>query len=223
MKNRFLSVIIALCIVVSGMATIAFAANPFPDVLSPNHDWAATQIDEMTQLGIIKGYSDGTFKPDKAINKAEAMLLFARVAGFFNKEYASIADFAYDKYQYLLEDIDMGSYNSYKKEFAFLIYKGVISDEDIEEYVEDGKYASPFPRVDAAIFLANLMDGEIINIKASSLDFADKDEIDDEAAGYINFVVESGYRRSEGPILPKSEAWRLQLVPPCPRYPHIGR
>ena len=81
MKNKFLSVIIALSLILSCTATVVLAENAFPDVLTPDHDWAATQINEMTELGIIKGYSDGTFKPDNAITKIEALILFSRVAG----------------------------------------------------------------------------------------------------------------------------------------------
>ena len=49
MKNKFLSVIIALSLILSCAATSSFAASTFPDVLSPDHDWAAEQIEEMSK------------------------------------------------------------------------------------------------------------------------------------------------------------------------------
>ena len=171
MKNKFLSVIIALSLICSCMAVPAFAETAFPDVLSPDHDWAAEQIAQMTDLGIVKGYTDGTFKPDRAISKIEALILFSRVAGYSNKAYAEIADFAYDKYQYLLEEADLDNYDSFKKEISFLLYKGVISEDDIIEYLEDEQYLEEFPRKDAAKLLANLMDAEIENTNADELDF----------------------------------------------------
>ena len=193
MKTRFLSVILALTLILSCVATSALAASTFPDVLSPDHDWAAEQIEEMTELGIIKGYTDGTFKPDRAISKIEALILFSRVAGYSNDEYSEIADFAYEKYQYLLEEVDLDSYDSFKKEISFLLYKGVISEEDIVEYLEDEQYLDEFPRKDAAILLANLMDAEIVKTDADELDFADNAEIDNSDAGYIAYVVENGF------------------------------
>ena len=193
MKNKFLSVIIALSLICSCMAVTAFAETAFPDVLSPDHDWAAEQIAEMTDLGIIKGYTDGTFKPDRAISKIEALILFSRVAGFSNEAYAEIADFAYEKYQYLLEEADLDNYDSFKKEISFLLYKGVISEDDIIEYLEDGQYADDFPRKDAAKLLANLMDAEVVKTDADELDFSDNDAIDDSDAGYIAYVVENGF------------------------------
>ncbi|MBQ8391973.1 MAG: S-layer homology domain-containing protein [Clostridia bacterium] len=193
MKNKFLSVIIALSLICSCMAVSAFAATAFPDVLSPDHDWAAEQIAEMTDLGIIKGYTDGTFKPDRAISKIEALILFSRVAGYSDRSYAQIADFAYEKYQYLLEEADLDNYNSFKKEISFLLYKGVISEDDIIEYLEDEQYLEEFPRKDAAKFLANLMDGEIVKTDADELEFSDNNKIDDSDAGYIAYVVENGF------------------------------
>lgn len=193
MKNKFLSVIIAVCLLIGTMATSAFAESAFPDVLSPDHDWAVEQIGEMTDLGIIKGYTDGTFKPDKSVSKIEALLLFSRVAGYSNAQYAPIAEFAYDKYKYMLEEIDLGVYDSYKKELAFLVYKGIVAEDEIAQYLEDEQYTDEFPRSDAAILLANLMDAEIAKTSVSKLDFADADKIPESAAGYIAYVVENGF------------------------------
>ncbi len=193
MKNRFLSVIIALSMIITCVASTAVAANAFPDVLSPDHDWAAEQIEEMTNLGIIKGYTDGTFKPDKSVSKIEALLLFSRVAGYSNAEYAKIADFAYEKYQYMLEELDLGVYDSFKRELAFLLYKGIMDEDKIGEYLEDEQYSDEFPRSDAAILLANLMDEEIPDANKAKLEFDDVDEIPDDAVDYIAYVVENGF------------------------------
>ncbi len=193
MKKRFLSVIIALCLIFSCAALPAFAAGTFPDVLSPDHDWAAKQIEEMTDLGIIKGYTDGTFKPDKAISKIEAVILFARVAGYSNSAYSKIADLAYEKYQYLLQDLDIESYNSFKREISFLVYKGILKEDEIIEYLENGKYQEEFPRKDAAMFISNFMDAEIVNTFPDQLDFADNSSISYDDAGYIAYVVNNGF------------------------------
>ena len=193
MKTRFLSVIIALSLIFSCMAVPALGASDFPDVLSPDHDWAAEQIKEMTELGIIKGYTDGTFKPDKSISKIEALLLFARVAGYSDEQYGAIADFANDKYKYLLQEIDLGSYDSLKIELAFLLYKGIMDDETLTEYLADDAYLDEFPRKDAAMLIANLMDAEVESVVPSTLEFEDADEISKDAAGYIAYVVDNGY------------------------------
>ena len=41
--------------------------------------WAADEIDRAMELGLVKGYPDGTFQPDKPITRAEAAVLLLRL------------------------------------------------------------------------------------------------------------------------------------------------
>ena len=54
-------------------------SNPFSDV--PKGCWAANYIGHMQQFGIINGYSDGSFRPDAPVTRAE----FAAIASRFEK------------------------------------------------------------------------------------------------------------------------------------------
>ena len=54
------------------------SANKFSDV-GPN-DWFNTEVSTLSRLGIIKGYSDGTFLPDKPITRAEFAAIITRFA-----------------------------------------------------------------------------------------------------------------------------------------------
>lgn len=54
-------------------------SNPFSDV--PKGCWAANYIGHMRQFGIITGYSDGSFRPDAPVTRAE----FAAIASRFEK------------------------------------------------------------------------------------------------------------------------------------------
>ncbi len=192
MKKRFLSVFISISMILGIFAIPAAAKSPFPDVLSPDHDWATTQIGEMTTLGIIKGYSDGTFKPDKSISKIEASLLFARVAGFADKNNEKIVALAESKFKPVLDTIDLGAYANYKKEIAFLLYKNILSADTVEEYLGDGKFNEEFPRSDAAILIANIMGANVKNVSSSDLVFADAKNIPDAAKKYVAYVVGEG-------------------------------
>lgn len=49
----------------------AYALQTFPDVAGTKYEWAQESIRSLADRGVIKGYADGSFKPDKTITKAE--------------------------------------------------------------------------------------------------------------------------------------------------------
>jgi hypothetical protein len=62
----------------------------FPDGFRPNEEgkmvfkdtvdhWAKDAIDKMSEEGLLEGFSDGTFKPDLALTRAEAAVIFERL------------------------------------------------------------------------------------------------------------------------------------------------
>lgn len=63
------------------------ATSPFPDISAASEHAAA--IDFLKNKGIITGYPDGTFQPDKTINRAEALKLL-----FLSRKVLNISDAA---------------------------------------------------------------------------------------------------------------------------------
>lgn len=73
----------ALVVKLQGLKSAAQAsAGPtnFPDV-SADH-WASGYVNVATAQGIIKGYPDGTFKPDQNVTHAEALTMLVRALGY---------------------------------------------------------------------------------------------------------------------------------------------
>ncbi len=54
----------------------AVSAAPFPDV--PADAWYAPAVARIAELGIAEGYADGTFRPDRAVSRAEMAALLVR-------------------------------------------------------------------------------------------------------------------------------------------------
>ncbi len=87
MKKQFFK----LCL---GLFAFAFALMPvraaqakiFPDVAA-NH-WAAAQIKELSEQGVIVGYPDGTFKPDNNVTRAEFAVMAIKALG---QEHTTVA------------------------------------------------------------------------------------------------------------------------------------
>ncbi|GEM_PF-1280250 len=60
-----------------GDSVAAADKAPFKDV--PTSNWAAVYIQKGVAEGIVKGYVDGTFKPDQTATRAEALKMIVRV------------------------------------------------------------------------------------------------------------------------------------------------
>jgi len=75
MKNtrKIISILLCFCIFFS----MQVFALEFPDVTEDNKNGEA--IDVLSSLGIIKGYDDGQFKPDKEVTRAELTSLLMRL------------------------------------------------------------------------------------------------------------------------------------------------
>ena len=78
MRNlkKILALVLALVMSLSLMATAS--AGSFQDVTDDNQ--YKTAIEVLDALKVIKGYGDGTFKPEGTLNRAEAAVLVYRIA-----------------------------------------------------------------------------------------------------------------------------------------------
>lgn len=82
MKNRILSVALALCLCL-GLAVPAWAAGPtFTDV--PESHWAYDAIEDMADRGVVAGVVDGKFGPNAFVTTAQFSVMLARL--FYNDE-----------------------------------------------------------------------------------------------------------------------------------------
>lgn len=107
MKNLIKMFIAVSVMMFSIMPSMAFQ---FPDV-SENH-WAASQIDELSDKGVIVGYPDGTFKPDDNVTRAEFASMAIRALG---QEHASVAQ----PVNFTDIDSDYWAYDSIQKALYF--------------------------------------------------------------------------------------------------------
>ena len=87
MKKNFIKLFLGLFVFAFAlMPVFAQQAKLFPDV-STNH-WAAAQIKELSEKGVIVGYPDGTFKPDANVTRAEFASMAIRALG---QEHTTVA------------------------------------------------------------------------------------------------------------------------------------
>ncbi|MBQ8003162.1 MAG: S-layer homology domain-containing protein [Clostridia bacterium] len=184
MKKRITALAISAAMIASSVG--AFAATGFSD-LNEFHAWAEPQIEEMTTMGIIKGYTDGTFRPDRAITKTEALVLVARVAGYITEGYDTFKNVAAQRYA----DVVSVYSTPYPNEISFLLYKGVLTEDDLAGYLSPDRADSPLLRYEMAVLLTKLMRAEDSLNKSGqiTLSYADAGEIPYTAAPYVEYVT----------------------------------
>ena len=210
-----------LCAVLSAVlifSTVAVSAATFSDVENdPTVSWAKPYITEMSEKGYIKGYEDGTFKPNNTISKTESLILLARMLGLNDSSFADSVEFAVSEYEDVLRDYN----TNYKKEVSFLLYAGVLSEDELGGYISDANKNVALKRYEAAVLLTKLLgaEEEVSTNAFVSSSYADTVEIPDSARAYVEYVKEQGIMQGMGddengdPIFsPKTNVTRSQMA-----------
>ena len=188
MRKRGFSLALSIIICLA-LCTTALAANKFTDVTQQSYPWAVNEIEEMAAKGIIKGYSDEIFGPADEITKIQAILLCSRILGISDTQNSSFADLALEAFSDVLEKYK----TPYKKEVAYLLYKGVLDSKELSAYIGDDNADIPLKRYEAATLMTKVMDSEkdIEEYIGKSV-FTDANEIPAAAKPYVNYVYSIG-------------------------------
>lgn len=208
--KKLLSMVTA-CAIAATSATAVFAKK-FPDVSEETLSWAASYIDEMSDMGLINGYEDGTFRPSKTVSHQEALALFARAMGSASEVNKPIVEMAVAKYGDLL-----AKYNIYaKNEVAFLLYRGALKESELDTYLKDNVKDEAMKRYEAAIIITKAMGAEQTakaNVLAD-LSYTDADEIPAAAVQYVYYVTEKKLMQGmgDGVFSPNTDVLRSQMA-----------
>lgn len=74
--KKFSFIIIASILFFVFTASQSLAAVSFKDV--PNNHWAHAEVTALVDKGIIKGHSDGTFRPEDSVTRAQSAMMIVR-------------------------------------------------------------------------------------------------------------------------------------------------
>ncbi|SMF90851.1 Bacterial surface proteins containing Ig-like domains [Paenibacillus uliginis N3/975] len=157
--------------------------------------WAEDKIKVAMDQGLVTGYPDGTFKPDKPVTRAEFVVLLARGLGLEGESGISFAD------ERLIP-------NWAKSYVAAGISYGFISG-----YADNTFRASKtMTRTELAMMAAKAL--QLKESSPDSLTFADVDDIPNWAKGFIASAVKAGIieGRNKNRFAPDVQATRAEAV-----------
>ena len=149
------------------LAPVVLAAQ-FSDIRG---HWAEAQINNWVSKGLIKGYDDGTFKPNSQMKRAEFISLVNRAFGFVKT--ANIDDYS-----------DVTTEDWYFQDIAKAKAQGYISSDDNTIRPEE-----PITRQEVAVML-----GKILKLKeqvTGAYKFIDNNTMADWGIGYIGAISAS--------------------------------
>lgn len=166
--KKLLSIIVMTCLLFSSFG-VAFGATASGPSDIKGH-WAASNISAWIDKGLIKGYDDGSFKPDNQITRAEFIALINRSFGFTETADISFRDVSSDHWAHAE------------------VAKAVKADY-ISGYA-DGTVGinKPISRQEVAVIVSRLLK---LDATASKATFLDASQIASWSKDAINEVVAS--------------------------------
>lgn len=215
MKKIFKSATAALLALACMPATFGFAEEnvSFSDISEDRYKWAAGYIEDMTERGFIKGYEDGTYRPDNSITRLEALSLFARAMGSRSEANEDALAAAMALYESKLEKYEL-SFGT--EDVAYLLYRGGLKESELDTYLKGSLKSEAMPRYEAAIVITKALcaEKEATAEIMIDLEYTDAKQIPTKASQYVYFVTKNEIMAGmgDGTFSPSSEVLRSQIA-----------
>ena len=156
--------------------------------------WAERNIENLSNINVIKGYSDGTFKPDDYITRAELITIVNRLLKNTEKSYKYIPD--------------VTSADWFSDEIRKAIYSGIVQGNDMG-MIRPNDFIT---REEAVLILQRAFVKELPAY--NTISYKDINEVSEWSKGayytFINLGYISGYE--DNTIRPKANITRAEMV-----------
>lgn len=189
MTKKCIAILTALFITVSLIMPV------FAQISDISDNWAKAEIIKWTEEGIINGYPDGTFRPQKSITRAEFVAIVGRVFKYIDTSKKAFDDVSKDKW--------------YAADISKAFAAGIITGDNSTTFRPD----APISRQEAALILYRAFNLKVKNPKASE-SFSDSAEIPNWSRDAISALFENGYvtGRPGNKFAPKANITRAEAV-----------
>ncbi len=198
-----LTSILLVSMIPLGVFAEAGAISPFTDV--PDNHWGLQHIYKMEHRGVITGYGNGLFKPDKTVSQLEAVVMVVRAMGL-EEESKTINTSVVDAWE-----LDLPTSWNAASYVAMAINKGLIDKDDFHP-------AQNATRAWIAMLMIKMIGLEDEVDPNAKTTFYDDQYILSWTKGYIALAVEkgiiTGFYDANGHLkfAPNTNVTRVQLA-----------
>lgn len=214
--STVLTLAMSFSMLAAPIALASSGTSPFKDVQSTH--WSIRDMVKLNLRGVVTGYIDGSFQPNKPVSQMEALLMTVRNMG------ADAEISAFDDDQELPIEVPQWVETSYKKEVLFALDKGLIVPAE-----NSFTAGSPASRAWIAQLLVRAINKNDEALQAASVtpNLNDAAAIPGWAVGYVNtgmkYQLLTGYPDlSFRPNQSVTRAEMVALLSRSERYFNLG-
>lgn len=182
MKKRLLSMLLVLTLL-SSLSVPALAAS-YSDLKG---HWAESYIEELSDLGYLTGYTDGTVKPNKTITACEALALLSR----FYPVDEDIAEWIHEDYGSFVEAYIDPSLSWAYDEIEICLAAGILSQNELKNLRLTAAIEKELLSVLLVRALQLTDEASEATKDGVTLTFTDTNEITESYRGHIAVLVEN--------------------------------
>lgn len=139
--------------------------------------WAKSYIEDMVKKGLVTGYGDGTYRPNKTLSVAEGLAFCARALQVDEKTAKAVQEKHADYLDEMLND----QFSWFRKEFALCLESGIVSKAEFKTMVQSGVLNSgaAMEKQDLARYMVRAMGLDLLaeNQENCPLGFGDAQDI----------------------------------------------
>ncbi len=95
--NKWTVILLIVCMMLTSISFASTAESAKSDVKG---HWAESQLNKWLEKGLIKGYADGTVRPENSVTRAELISLINRAFGFTEKADVIFSDIESNNWAY---------------------------------------------------------------------------------------------------------------------------
>ena len=168
--------------------------------------WAESYINELSDLGYLTGYTDGTVRPDKTITACEAIALLSR---FYSVD-SSVADWVHEDYGEFVKTYIDPSLSWAYDEIELSLAAGILSEKELLSL----RLTAPIEKELLSVLLVRALqltdDAAKLVENGVELTFADTSDITETYRGHIAVLVQNGIieGNSKNQFTPNAEVTR---------------
>ena len=217
--HRIVIMTLVLCLIFTTVASAITVS--FTDI---SKSWAKDYIIKAAELGLVKGYTDGTFGPTKNVTRFDSMLMLSRL----HKIDTDLQKQIENKYVPLIKEVTLGKDESAYTELSKALALGLLSEDKFRSLYTNGSLKKEASREDVAVFIVKAMclqkEVEELDGKLYTLPFNDSSQILSDYRAYVYLAYEKGIisgddKKNFNPKAPITRQELAKMV--CGAYDYI--